>query len=289
MVTPAFGFSAGDFIAAVELICKAAKALRDTSGASQQYQQAAAELETLGRILTQVQGLTPTSSNAVTVQKILFCAHTCHLPLAHFLEKIRRYEQYLCPPSHGIPPQPWTVSGIKKKITWAINMEKELPKLRASITPQLASIGLLLQLEELERGCSMERSVQITLSLAQDLLPKVEDLKAVMLNEVASRDQMASLTKLTEQTSLQRTTQASEILDAVNSGQSSVISLTARMEDRFERLESLLVQTVRLGDNKANPSLLGFPSHTPTPSRLGRPASSGFTLEPKMTPFARTC
>jgi hypothetical protein len=39
-MVPAFGVSAGDFIAAIKLITNVIKALRDTSFASNQYQEA---------------------------------------------------------------------------------------------------------------------------------------------------------------------------------------------------------------------------------------------------------
>lgn len=37
MVAPAFGFSVGDFIAAIQLIGKVAKALKDTGGAEDDF------------------------------------------------------------------------------------------------------------------------------------------------------------------------------------------------------------------------------------------------------------
>jgi hypothetical protein len=67
MAAVPFGFSVGDFVAAIELIHKATKALRNTSGASGQYQQALLDLELIESVLRRVQGLTPVSASQETI------------------------------------------------------------------------------------------------------------------------------------------------------------------------------------------------------------------------------
>jgi hypothetical protein len=54
MAAVPFGFSFGDFVAAVEIIHKAAQALRRSAGAQNQFCQAAADLESLERVLKRV-------------------------------------------------------------------------------------------------------------------------------------------------------------------------------------------------------------------------------------------
>jgi hypothetical protein len=63
MAAVPFGFSVGDFVASIELIHKAAKALRSTSGATKQYQQTLLDLELIESVLRRVQGLSPTSAS----------------------------------------------------------------------------------------------------------------------------------------------------------------------------------------------------------------------------------
>ena len=85
MVVPAFGFSAGDFIAAINLICTVSKALGEVHGAGTQYQQARIELSLLEDVLRMVQGLELTTENANTVEKIQVCAHMCRVCLLRVL------------------------------------------------------------------------------------------------------------------------------------------------------------------------------------------------------------
>ena len=51
-MTPAFGFSAGDFVSAIGLIRKISKALREVGGASSGYQHAIIELKGLEHALS---------------------------------------------------------------------------------------------------------------------------------------------------------------------------------------------------------------------------------------------
>jgi hypothetical protein len=95
MAAVPFGFSVGDFVASIELIHKAAKALRSTSGATGHYQQTLLDLELIESVLRRVQGLSPTSASQETIQKIQLCGRACHVPLDHFLQKAKKLEPYL--------------------------------------------------------------------------------------------------------------------------------------------------------------------------------------------------
>jgi hypothetical protein len=53
-MTPAFGFSAGDFITAVRLIVKVSEALKESGGATEDYQDVMQELGALELILLQL-------------------------------------------------------------------------------------------------------------------------------------------------------------------------------------------------------------------------------------------
>jgi hypothetical protein len=63
MAAVPFGFSFGDFVAAIEVIHKAAQALRRSSGAQSNFSQAVADLETFEIVLRQVEALSPTTSS----------------------------------------------------------------------------------------------------------------------------------------------------------------------------------------------------------------------------------
>ena len=54
MAAPAFGFSPGDFISAIEVVIKVTKALKDVGGAGEQYRAVVDELSLLRDVLDQV-------------------------------------------------------------------------------------------------------------------------------------------------------------------------------------------------------------------------------------------
>ncbi|KAF1963532.1 hypothetical protein CC80DRAFT_397402 [Byssothecium circinans] len=141
MVSPAFGFSAGDFIAAIGLIIKVSKAVKEKSGAATEYQHVLLELQALERTLQYLQGLRPTESNIDHVNAVRGMALTCRIPLHEFLEKLRKYEASLGPfPGHH--KTRWNTLGRKSQ--WAVLMSDEVTKLRTAIGAKVLSINLLL-------------------------------------------------------------------------------------------------------------------------------------------------
>jgi hypothetical protein len=74
MAAVPFGFSFGDFVAAIEVIHKVAQALKRSSGAQSNFHQAIADLETLETVLSQVEALSPTTSSPDTIDAIRLCA-----------------------------------------------------------------------------------------------------------------------------------------------------------------------------------------------------------------------
>lgn len=138
MVTPTFGFSAGDFISAINLLRKAADALRETSGAAEQFQHAAVELNILQRMLVRVKSLEPRASqSAEIVEHIGFYSHLCYAPLARFINKVKRFERHLRQDlrSNRTKDAIGHVSKAGRTIQWAICLEKELGSLKNSIGP----------------------------------------------------------------------------------------------------------------------------------------------------------
>ncbi|KAL8821611.1 MAG: hypothetical protein Q9191_007273 [Dirinaria sp. TL-2023a] len=138
-MTPAFGFSVGDFINTISLIRKISKALKETGGASAEYQDAVIELKGLKHALQHLEALEPTEDNARQVNAIRGMALACQLPLRDFMTKLEEYES---------PLGPWTdrtslcKAGAKTK--WAVSFSQEVKKLRALVAAKLISINLLL-------------------------------------------------------------------------------------------------------------------------------------------------
>jgi hypothetical protein len=168
MAVVPFGFSFGDFVAAIEVIHKVAHALRRSSGAQSNFNQAVADLETFEIVLRQVQALSPTTSNPDNLKVIRLFAFQSHPPLDHFLQRIRIYEPHL-----SLLPRFKTklvdgITGTFWKIKWAIKVEEEVAKLKAAIGPQLVAIGVLLQVKDLEQNAAARQDITQLLRLTQN-------------------------------------------------------------------------------------------------------------------------
>ena len=81
----------------IDLVRKIIKALKETGGASSEYQAAVIELKGLKHALQYVQALEPTEDNLSHVNAIRGMALACQLPLRDFMTKLEKYESSLGP------------------------------------------------------------------------------------------------------------------------------------------------------------------------------------------------
>jgi hypothetical protein len=142
MVVPAFGFSVGDFIAAIHLVVKVCVALKDSGGATEEYQSLVIELRQLQALLEQLRDLPTTSSSSFThYNAVRGMAYQVQVPLQAFVEKMKGYEQKL---GQRVDTSSWR-SG-KRKAQWAVSMQEDVREMRAAITMKIVSVSLLLAL-----------------------------------------------------------------------------------------------------------------------------------------------
>ncbi|RYP06777.1 hypothetical protein DL765_009365 [Monosporascus sp. GIB2] len=148
MSAPAFGFSVGDFISAIELIVKVSKALRDAGGVSEDYRSLVIELNLLQDVLAQLHSQrwasigTSSSNNPFMV----YAKQQTELTIAtlsDFLNLISKFDAKL----GSRAPTGW-YRGIRRKAQWAIKYAEEVEKLRLRVGTQLHVLGLLVQLNE---------------------------------------------------------------------------------------------------------------------------------------------
>lgn len=150
MVAPAFGFSAGDFISAINLVSQVVDALKD-GGSVTTYQGAIQELQTLRSVLEHLDQLRPSNETDLAhVNAIRGMALSCRVPLQEFLNKISTtYASALsaAPPLPAMPPLRRRSTGFSrsvKKVQWGLSVEEDLTKLRAVVTAKIVNISLLL-------------------------------------------------------------------------------------------------------------------------------------------------
>ena len=109
MPLPGFGFSVGDFIAAVQPSLRLFETVRDTTDVPSQYQQAVVKLQSLLSVLRRLQSLEPTSTDRELIHQVQLLSHACSIPVSTFITKIREFDRYL-----GLHPQSSSSSFAEK-------------------------------------------------------------------------------------------------------------------------------------------------------------------------------
>src|SRR5437762_990911 len=123
-MTPAFGFSVGDFISAIRVIQKICNSLQTAGGASTQYQRVMVELNGLSNVLHQLEKIEPTEDDAGQVNTLRAMVRACELQLSDFLSKLEKYKASLTPFSTSS-----TLKAAGRKAQWALEMESETEKI----------------------------------------------------------------------------------------------------------------------------------------------------------------
>ena len=134
-----FGFSAGDFIAAIGLVANVTTALKDAGGASDEYRSLVRELESLKLVVKTLhdrQGAEGVFPADITQQTDITL-----VTLSDFLQTISRFDEKLGPQAAS----GWH-HGVGRKAQWAVVYAKEVEKLRVKLGTQLSKLNMLLQL-----------------------------------------------------------------------------------------------------------------------------------------------
>jgi hypothetical protein len=134
-----FGFSAGDFIAAVGLLANVTNALKDAGGASAEYRSLVLELKSLEHVVKQLHD----RQGAESVFPADITQHTNVTldTLSSFLRTISKFDAKL-----GEHAASGWHHGAGRKAQWAVVYAKEVEKLRVRLGTQLAKLNMLLQL-----------------------------------------------------------------------------------------------------------------------------------------------
>jgi hypothetical protein len=122
-----FGFSAGDFIAALELVATVIDALRESGDASLEYREIVRQLYSLE---------TAQNAELVALQQ---AAAQCQRTIDNFWKKVQNYQPHLRAGGSG--------SRVKDgwmKIKWAVCKKEDVAKFKADLVGHTESIQLLL-------------------------------------------------------------------------------------------------------------------------------------------------
>lgn len=134
-----FGFSAGDFIAAISLVSTVIDALRDSGDSSSEYRALIAQLYTLETALLRVKQFDLDGEQHAEIIALRQAASQCQNTIDGFLEKIKKYQPSLRTGGSGS-----RVKDSWKKVKWALCKKDDLAKFKADLVAHTESIELLL-------------------------------------------------------------------------------------------------------------------------------------------------
>jgi hypothetical protein len=138
-----FGFSAGDFISALELVSTIVGCLRESGSSSSEYRALISQFYTLETALLRVKALKLDDSQHAEVVALRAAASQCQRTIDAFWEKIKKYQPSLRAGGSGSG----TGSKVKDgwmKIKWALCQKEDLVRFKAELMGHTESIEILL-------------------------------------------------------------------------------------------------------------------------------------------------
>lgn len=128
-----FGFSVGDFLAALSLVREFIQALSESTGAKTKYQDLMHQLYTLERALIVLKALDSSQAEHDAVQQAV---GTCQQCITIFLKKVEKYQ----PLSAGTT----SLQDQIRKVKWALCHDEDVKSLRESLAMRTESLLLLI-------------------------------------------------------------------------------------------------------------------------------------------------
>ncbi|KAF4625253.1 hypothetical protein G7Y89_g12917 [Cudoniella acicularis] len=151
-----FGWSVGDVVAALQLLLKIGHALKDSGGASSDFQDAYSFLQTLSRTLQHMNALQYTLLDEAVAEELREQCNHIRAPLEAFLEDVRsQFENSL-----GANSTRHAVLTAPRKIQWAISTSKKLKKLQERVAIPLAGVGIILGQQIVQTTLKMPTEIQ---------------------------------------------------------------------------------------------------------------------------------
>jgi hypothetical protein len=141
-----FGFSVGDFIAALELVGTVVASLRESGGAKAQFRELTQELFSLETALLRVKQLDFEDSQYGEYVALKQAACQCQLTIDGFWTKASKYQKHVL--GHG---KALSVKAAWMKVQWTLCKADELAKFKADIAAHTQSILVLLAALQMQR------------------------------------------------------------------------------------------------------------------------------------------
>lgn len=136
-----FGWSAGDIVAAANLVNRIIKSVGNVGGSQEHFQELETELLSLSKALHEICVLTSEPGQIPEIVALKFVACLCEDTLKRFYEKIKPFDDTL-----SIGAESCTRKGkaVPKMVRWELLVKKDIPELRSYLVAHVGSLTLRL-------------------------------------------------------------------------------------------------------------------------------------------------
>lgn len=144
-----FGFSVGDFIAALQLVASVIDAVRDSRGSGPEYRELINELYALETALLQVKQLELEEEQRLEYIALRQAATQCQRTIDAFCARIGKYQKHLRVGGSGSP-----LTDVLRKIRWRLCKSKDLVEFKTAIAAHTQSIQIVLSALQTVMTCA---------------------------------------------------------------------------------------------------------------------------------------
>ena len=150
-----FGFSVGDFVAALELVGTVIHSLRESGGAASEFRELVHELYGLETALLRVKQLDHLDDgDKGDYAALTQAASQCQFTIDGFWSKASRFQRHLLADAPGASSI--SIKSAWMKVRWTLCKKEDLAKFKADIGAHTQSILLLLVAVQMVRDTTRE-------------------------------------------------------------------------------------------------------------------------------------
>ncbi|ORY09896.1 hypothetical protein BCR34DRAFT_602489 [Clohesyomyces aquaticus] len=229
-----FGFSAGDIAIAIQLLIKVCDGLKDTGGATSEYQDISECLRGIILTLQHLQTLRSTCSDPSIVNAIQTMSEAALKPVFEFLEDVKKYDAALRPNSTTC-----RLRSMYRKTEWTLRIPQKVAKLRARMASEMEPLHLLMESETLKSYNMTTRQISSfqkefsnqaleQLQFNSTILHAISDLKSSILPKLSPP---ASQTQRTSEVAVKDGSDERSIVSQVTSKYSFTVSRVNQLRE----------------------------------------------------------
>ncbi|CZR51409.1 uncharacterized protein PAC_01284 [Phialocephala subalpina] len=227
-----FGWSAGDIVAALKLLYQISSAVRDSGGASSDFQDILSFLQTLSQTLQHLNALQATYLDPAFADHLRQQCNHIRVPLTNFLDDVGRKFG----PALGTNSRRKRVFAVPRMIQWTVSDSKKTKRLQDRIAVPMSAVGLILGQQIIHTTLAMPENIQDRISHLMDTAVDTRIIPATthINNNIAalSVGQSSSADTITRNLhEIGRTT-----AEAIHTNALEGREATARMEGHLKRI-----------------------------------------------------